>query len=139
MYYSYLKLLNWIFLVYQAHMEALLLSKDKKCMKLIRKLDSCISEKVTSFKLLRNIFKYNCQTFLKSNKKWKFIKILSRNQARISSLNNFFFRFGVLQLVPLILILTNVSGIFNNKCHIILLTFKIEYYVCYKFKILTCS
>ncbi|GBN28126.1 Nucleolar protein 11 [Araneus ventricosus] len=43
---SDLQLFSWMFLVIQSHMEALLLSKDKKALKLFRKLQKCISEKV---------------------------------------------------------------------------------------------
>ncbi|CAL1299811.1 unnamed protein product [Larinioides sclopetarius] len=52
---SDLQLFSWMFLVIQSHMEALLLSKDKKAIKLFRKLQKCISEKMQDCEDIENI------------------------------------------------------------------------------------
>ncbi|KAG8194074.1 hypothetical protein JTE90_003019 [Oedothorax gibbosus] len=58
-YPSDFQLFSWIFLVYQSHMEAMLLSKDSKCVKLIKRLDSCIQEKFKEYEeydTIQNLF-----------------------------------------------------------------------------------
>ncbi|KAF8766766.1 nucleolar protein 11-like [Argiope bruennichi] len=52
---SDLQLFSWMFLIIQSHMEALLLSKDKKALKLFRKLQKCISEKLQDCEDVENI------------------------------------------------------------------------------------
>ncbi|XP_035227673.1 nucleolar protein 11-like [Stegodyphus dumicola] len=64
---SDIQIFNWICLVIQSHMEALLFTKDKKTAKLLKELDSCLSEKMEEYEDFEKIQHYFCILKKKQN------------------------------------------------------------------------
>ncbi|KFM67346.1 hypothetical protein X975_22913, partial [Stegodyphus mimosarum] len=64
---SDIQIFNWICLVIQSHMEALLFSKDKKTAKLLKELDTCLSEKMEEYEDFEKIQHYFCILKKKQN------------------------------------------------------------------------